>query len=45
MVRWHSATLKSAVALGALTSLLVGSGAGVRWGDLTAMLSALTGLF
>jgi hypothetical protein len=41
MVRWHSATLKSAIAIGALTSLLVGSGAGVRWGDIQQLLSSL----
>ena len=33
MVRWHS-TGKTAIVLGALVSLLIGSGAGVRWGDL-----------
>jgi hypothetical protein len=42
MVRWHSSTIKALVAIGALSSLLVSSGAGLRWGDL---LSALTGLF
>jgi hypothetical protein len=42
MVRWHSSTIKAVVALGALTSLLVSSGAGLRWGDLV---SVLTGLF
>jgi hypothetical protein len=41
MVRWRSSTLKATVALGALASLLVGSGAGVRWGDLTSILSGL----
>ena len=41
MVRWHSAALKSVLALGALTSLLVSSGAGLRWGDLQAILSSL----
>jgi hypothetical protein len=45
MVRWHSAALKSAIALGGFAALLVGSGAGVRWGDLSAILSAVTGLF
>jgi hypothetical protein len=42
MVRWHSSTIKALVAIGALSSLLVSSGAGLRWGDL---LSVLTGLF
>lgn len=34
MVRWHSAALKSVIAVGALTSLLVASGAGLSWSDL-----------
>jgi hypothetical protein len=42
MVRWHSSTIKAVIAIGALSSLLVSSGAGLRWGDL---LSVLTGLF
>ncbi|HEY2544205.1 MAG TPA: hypothetical protein VGH92_14285 [Gaiellaceae bacterium] len=45
MVRWHSASLKTAIALGALTSLLVGSGAGVRWGELSSIISSITSLF
>ena len=44
MVRWHS-VLKATVALGAFASLLVASGAGVRWGELTAIISAVTSLF
>ena len=44
MVRWHSAALKSVIAVGALTSLLVASGAGVRWGELTSIISGLFGL-
>ncbi len=40
MVRWHSA-LKAMVAFGAFASLLVGSGAGVRWGELQAILAHL----
>ena len=40
MVRWN-VTLKAALALGAVTSLLVSSGAGLRWGELTALLNAL----
>jgi len=44
MVRWHSAALKSVIALGAFSALLVGSGAGVRWGDLTSVISGLFGL-
>ena len=40
MVRWN-VTLKAALAVGALTSLLVSSGAGLRWGELTALLNAL----
>lgn len=42
MVRWNVSILKAAVALGALTSLLVASGAGLRWGS---CLSILSGLF
>lgn len=41
MVRWHSAVLKSVISLGALAALLVGSGAGVRWGDLQSILAGL----
>jgi hypothetical protein len=41
MVRWHSASVKAAVAIGALTSLLVSSGAGLRWGDLTILIKIL----
>jgi hypothetical protein len=44
MVRWRSATLKTVVAFGAIASLLVGSGAGVRWGELTSIISGLFGL-
>ena len=40
MVRWHSA-LKAMVALGAFASLLVASGAGVRWGELESILASL----
>jgi hypothetical protein len=39
MVRWRATTLKSVVALGAFTSLLVASGAGLRWGELSAILN------
>jgi len=42
MVRWHSSVLKASLALGGLTSLLVLSGAGLRWGD---ALSCLLNLF
>jgi len=41
MVRWHSSTIKAVVALGALSSLLVSSGAGLRWGDLMSLLNGL----
>jgi hypothetical protein len=41
MVRWLSSTVKTAVALGALASLLVSSGAGLRWGELQTLLSSL----
>jgi hypothetical protein len=41
MVRWN-VTLKAAMALGALASLLVASGAGLRWGDLTALFTSIT---
>lgn len=40
MVRWHSA-LKTLVAFGAFASLLVGSGAGVRWGEIQSILASL----
>jgi len=39
MVRWRATTLKAVVALGAFTSLLVASGAGLRWGELSAILN------
>jgi len=35
MVRWRATTLKGFIALGAFTSLLVASGAGLRWGELS----------
>jgi hypothetical protein len=44
MVRWRSSSLKTVVAFGAIASLLVGSGAGVRWGELTSIISRLFGL-
>jgi len=40
MVRWRTAS-KTAIALGAFASLLIGSGAGVRWGDLERILHSL----
>lgn len=40
MVRWN-VTVKAALAVGALTSLLVSSGAGLRWGELWALLNSL----
>jgi hypothetical protein len=42
MVRWHKAAFKTTVGLGAMTALLVTSGAGMRWGD---AISLVTGLF
>jgi hypothetical protein len=39
MVRWN-VTFRAAIALGALTALLVSSGAGLRWGDLTALFTS-----
>ena len=33
MVRWRATTLKAIFALGAFVSLLVASGAGLRWGE------------
>jgi len=39
MVRWHATTLKAVVTVAAFASLLVASGAGLRWGDLSAILS------
>jgi len=39
MVRWRATTLKAVVALGAFTSLLVASGAGLRWGELSTILN------
>ena len=41
MVRWLTSTVKATVAVGALASLLVGAGAGVRWGDLVDLLTSL----
>jgi hypothetical protein len=41
MVRWRSTSLKAVVALGALASLLVSSGAGLRWGDLETIVNSL----
>jgi hypothetical protein len=40
MVRWN-VTFKAVFALGALASLLVLSGAGLRWGEFTSVLSFL----
>ncbi len=40
MVRWNSA-LKTLVVFGAFASLLVGSGAGVRWGEIESFLASL----
>jgi hypothetical protein len=40
MVRWRLAG-KTVVVLGALASLLIGSGAGVRWGDIEQILLSL----
>jgi hypothetical protein len=31
MIRWRIAYIKAAIALGALSALFVGSGAGMRW--------------
>jgi hypothetical protein len=41
MVRWHKAMFKTAVGLGAITSLLVASGAGYRWGECLDLISSL----
>jgi len=41
MVRWRATTLKALIALGAFTSLLVASGAGLRWGDLSTFFHSL----
>jgi hypothetical protein len=41
MVRWLSTSVKAAIALGAVSSLLVSSGAGLRWGELAALLNGL----
>jgi hypothetical protein len=38
MVRWR---VKALLALGALASLLIGSGAGVRWGDIEQIVHML----
>lgn len=40
MVRWNSL-----LASGALVSLLICSGAGVRWGELSQIISSITSLF
>ena len=34
MVHWASASMKAALAIGALTSLLVASGAGLSWSSI-----------
>jgi hypothetical protein len=41
MVRWHKAALRTTVGLGAMTALLVASGAGMRWGDAIALVRGL----
>jgi len=41
MVRWHKAAFKTTVGLGAMTALLVASGAGMRWGDALAVVWGL----
>jgi len=41
MARWRATTLKTLIALGAFTSLLVASGAGLRWGDLSQLFYGL----
>lgn len=38
MVHWRSATLKAVLAIGALTALLVGSGAGLSWSSILSWL-------
>lgn len=40
MVRWLSTSVKAALALGALASLLISSGAGLRWGDIEALIQS-----
>lgn len=40
MVRWNT-TFKAILGAGALTSLLVSSGAGLRWGQLLALIRYL----
>jgi hypothetical protein len=42
MVRWHASVLKASIALGGVSSLLVLSGAGLRWGE---ALGSLLNLF
>jgi uncharacterized membrane protein YebE (DUF533 family) len=41
MVRWHRAAFKTTVGLGAMAALLVGSGAGMRWGDAISFITSL----
>ena len=41
MVRWHKVTFKTAVGLGAIMSLLVASGAGLRWGECFSFILSL----
>ena len=31
VIRWQTAYVKAAIALGALSALLIGAGAGMRW--------------
>ena len=41
MVRWHKAAFKTTVGLGAITALLVTSGAGMRWGEAFSFITSL----
>jgi hypothetical protein len=41
MVRWHKAAFRTTVGLGAMTALLVASGAGMRWGDALSFIGSL----
>jgi hypothetical protein len=44
MVRWHGTTFKAVATVAAFASLLVASGAGLRWGELSTLLSPIFNL-
>lgn len=44
MVRWHATTFKAVATVAAFASLLVASGAGLRWGEFSEVLSLILNL-